>query len=433
MSPIPFRLPPPYRLLPILLCMCLSAGCASRTALPPNDASEYAKGQLVLPDGRQASERKFLLLAERADYILIGERHDNALDHSVQAAVLASLARNGMRPLLGLEMLPRNRFERELQAITEKKIKIDDIPQALDWENSWGFDFALYRPAFAVVQQYGIPVYGLNISNDVRLSLSRKGLAALSDEERGQLPERVIPPLPEQREKLAEVFRIHEAMFKKSRKAASSQETSLAQAVSMPSPTPGRKTTSSSEAGWTAESPDPSKALERFLLVQSVWDSTMAEQAALVRQWHQEQPDRAHRPLVILAGSGHVEFGHGIAHRLLTLDPQARILSIMPFSGRKPKRGAADLFYYSPQQKEKRGFGFTLEPVRGGVSVVAVRDGSRAARSGMREGDVIVEADGRAVREPGDLHRAAMRAGEGLTLGVDRQGKRLQIPLGGNN
>lgn len=433
MSSIPFRLPPLYRLLPILLCMCLSAGCASRITPPPKDASEYTKGQFVLPDGRQASERKLLSLAERADYILIGERHDNVLDHSVQAAVLARLARNGMRPLLGLEMLPRNRFEHELQAITEKRIRLDDIPQALDWENSWGFAFSLYRPVFAVVQQYGIPVYGLNISNEVRLSLSRKGLAALSDEERSQLPERVIPPLPEQREKLAEVFRIHAAMFEKGRKGGPPQEASLTQTVSLPSPTPGQKTTSSPEAGRMVESPEPSKALERFLLVQSVWDSTMAEQAMLVRQRHQEQPNRAHQPLVILAGSGHVEFGHGIAHRLLVLDPQARILSIMPFSGRKPERGAADLFYYSPQQKERRGFGFTLEPVQGGLRVVAVRDGSRAARSGMREGDVIVEADGRAVREPGDLHRAAMRVGENLTLGVDRLGKRLQIPLGGKN
>lgn len=384
-------------------------------------------------DGRQVSERRFLLLAGRADYILIGERHDNSLDHSVQSAILANLARNGIRPLLGLEMLPRNSFDHELQAITEKRIDLDDIPQALDWENSWGFAFALYRPVFAVVRQYGIPVYGLNISNAVRLSLSRKGLAALSDEERSQLPERVIPPLPEQREKLAEVFRIHEAMFKKGRRDAPPQEASLAQTVSMPLPTPGRKTASSPEAGRAAERPEPSKALERFLLVQSVWDSTMAEQAVLVRQRHQEQPVRAHRPLVILAGSGHVEFGHGIAHRLLTLDPQARILSIMPFSDRLPESGAADLFYYSPQREQRRGFGFTLEPVRGGIRVVAVRDGSRAARSGMREGDVIVEAGGMAVREPGDLHRAAMRGGEGLTLGVDREGKRLQISLGGDN
>nr|WP_259721652.1 trypsin-like peptidase domain-containing protein [Synechococcus sp. CS-1328] len=83
--------------------------------------------------------------------------------------------------------------------------------------------------------------------------------------------------------------------------------------------------------------------------------------------------------------------------------------------------------------------GVGLEAVRqgqdgaaaGGVRVVSVMPGGPAARVGMRQGDVIVVADGQPVTEPSQLVSVVERIGVGrpLNLKIDRQGTRLELDL----
>ena len=67
-------------------------------------------------------------------------------------------------------------------------------------------------------------------------------------------------------------------------------------------------------------------------------------------------------------------------------------------------------------------------PQGAGVLVNRVEDDSPAARAGIKAGDVIVEADGEAVRNVGDLTRALGRKTEGeVTLNVIRDKKQRTI------
>ncbi|CAK6689999.1 trypsin-like peptidase domain-containing protein [Synechococcus sp. CBW1002] len=67
----------------------------------------------------------------------------------------------------------------------------------------------------------------------------------------------------------------------------------------------------------------------------------------------------------------------------------------------------------------------------GGVRVVSVMPGGPAARVGIRQGDVIVVADGQPVTEPSQLVSVVERIGVGrpLNLRIDRQGRRLELDL----
>jgi membrane-associated protease RseP (regulator of RpoE activity) len=181
--------------------------------------------------------------------------------------------------------------------------------------------------------------------------------------------------------------------------------------------------------------------------MQSLWDSAMAERAAFLRK-------RFRRPVIILAGGGHVEYGYGIAHRLRMLDPTARIVLVMPFAGdlvpaapvddfwsaaacaagtgdamRRADAAllapAADLFFYSPPHARPR-LGMELAQEGDRLRVTSVTPGSRADVGGVRAGQYIVSLDGAIVKNLAQMRRAAVMSPEDdrpLRLAVEENGR----------
>jgi uncharacterized iron-regulated protein len=420
--------------LALLLCAALICGaCAGK------QAGHWPEGQLVSPDGKAADAKHFLGLAADADYVLIGERHDSALDHRMQASLLADLAESGKKPLLGLEMLPRNRYDKKLTDFRQGRISLEELPRALDWGKTWGFGFGLYMPVFATARNLGVPIYGLNIANDLRLKVSREGLAALSPKQKAELPAEIVPPLPEQRDKLALFFRAHQSMLAEAKAAKMSAKLPAKTPANMPKGKGAAKApvpTASLPQGMAAAAPmtpETQKAFDRFLLIQSLWDSVMAEQArTLLRS--PEMRERGRGPMVILAGGGHVEYGYGIAHRLKAAEPEARVLLVMPFAEALPDPKQADLFFYSPydpaEAASRSRIGIRLEPEGDHLVIVEVLPGSRAEKAGLRKGDIPRRAGGFVVQSVADLHRAAMEAKEDqrrLSIAVEREGRFLAV------
>ncbi|HEY1286647.1 MAG TPA: trypsin-like peptidase domain-containing protein [Solirubrobacterales bacterium] len=68
---------------------------------------------------------------------------------------------------------------------------------------------------------------------------------------------------------------------------------------------------------------------------------------------------------------------------------------------------------------------------RSGVEIVEVVEGSPAAGSGLRAGDLIVAADGEAVEDVGDLQRlmSGDRIGRSMTLRFDRGGRLTEVEI----
>ena len=431
--------------LPLLICLAvlLAGGCAGRKA-----ADFQAEGdaiRFVLPDGAPASDRAILALADNADYILVGEQHDNPVDHKAQAALLDMLAGRG-KLLLGLEMLPRRYYDFQLAAFSDGQLPLADLPEALNWRNTWGYDFALYRPIFATAQKHRLKIYGLNLPDGVRRSVSRKGLAGLSETEKSELPARIIPPQPEQKEKLAAVFRMHGAMNEQrpavpaAAGAPGADGDRRGAPPMMDRPGPGAENQQGAKRprrrGTAGAAPAAQATLDRFILIQSLWDSTMAEQAvairkAALRRLEKEAEAMPRLAMMILAGAGHVEYGYGIASRIRVLEPEARILLVMPYSGELPEPGAANLYYFS-EPRSRTPYGFTFAKREGKLLIINVAPGSRAEAAGMRPGDAIVRAGDAPAFAPADLHKAAVQArrqGMPLSLTLDRQGETVRATI----
>ncbi len=230
--------------VPLLLLVLLAGGCA---VARPSDSGGTARAPIAapatttatatvttpgdarmgmtiprLPDGTlvtvsPAGEIRAMDPADAArqalrhDYILLGESHTSACDHRAQAAFITALLAEGARPAIGLEMVPRD-GQPALDEFSRGATPLDKLSDALDWPKTWGYDFELYKPVFAVADWARLPVHGLNVPQRVVRQVSRGGLESVPEADRGWLPPSIIAPASEQRATLTAIFREHAAM-----------------------------------------------------------------------------------------------------------------------------------------------------------------------------------------------------------------------------
>ena len=342
------------------------------------------KGDFISQYGAPLSVADVAAMAKGYDYILIGEGHRNPVDHQVQQALLQALSGDGDGLSLGLEMIAVDK-QQELDDFCKGQVDLDGLPGELDWAKNWGYDFNMFREHFAIAKRNGVPVAGLNVPSEVTRKIARQGIDSLTDEEKALLPKDIVPPSTDQLAFLNAVMSMH-----KDRDAADPQER------------------------------------ERFRLVQSIWDSKMAEEAVRLRKQYDW-------PVLIVAGDAHVEYGWGIAKRLRWYDPSARVLTIVPWRGDEFDSEAGDVFFYSPDTYRSR-MGMVLSGrIGGGILVESVARGSRADRAGLRPGDVLVEAAGVPLDELMSLHMAGTKAHDAdasLIFKVQRGDQTLNVDMG---
>jgi len=395
------RLPRPL-LLAVLLLFCACARPA------PTNQPMYVNflpmpGELLTHAGDRLTPEAFAAQAQNATYVLMGEAHGNACDHEAERRVIALLAQDATPGLaVGLEMVPA-RNTPVLQEFLAGRIAPEDLEKRLDWAKTWGHPFARYLPVFLALRNLRLPAAGLNVPPEVIRRLSAAAMnnatasdpvAALPDEDRQWLPERIIPPAPEQLDLLRQVMAGH-------------------------------------PQGRNADDP---RQFARFTLIQSVWDTAMAEQAVRLRR-------ATGKRVAVLAGTAHVEAGLGIARRIRVLDPGAQILLVSPWRGDAFDPHDADVRVYCPISFESR-MGMVLQERPTGecpasetavVLVSEVRRGSRAEAAGLRPGDVVERAGGYRMRSLIVLHMAgsdAYRGKKNLVLTVRRGEKRYSVDLG---
>ncbi|MFP4629165.1 MAG: ChaN family lipoprotein [Desulfohalobiaceae bacterium] len=370
-----------------LILLLLSWGCSG---LQPGqrvlqDSSGLSQGTILDAQGSRVDREQVLRLLEQSDYIILGEGHTNPCDHRVQAEILQLLAGSDSDFALGLEMVPSG-MQDVLQEFNQGRLGLDELEESLQWQKIWGHDYSWYQPVLDMARQAGIPVYGLNVPQDALQELKDKGLQEMSRQQRQDLPQPIIYPAKEQKQSLRQEYQRHENFLQ----------------------------------GKSHDLQDQ----ERFILVQSVWDSQMAQEAIKV--------NKNGLKVLILAGSRHARKDRGIAHRIRILDNEPRILSLIPWRGSGELQAQqGDLFFYCPQLYESR-LGFVLRLKKQEIVVQEVRQDSRAARAGFEPGDVLLKAGEREVQEIMDLHHAAMqnmKQEEALVFKVRRQGQELQLEL----
>jgi uncharacterized iron-regulated protein len=399
--------------LVLLLLMAMLAGCAKPAAvIPPWDSP--SPGSFLAADASLLPDSAVVDMARQAHFILMGESHTNPCDHAVQARLIEALAQSGHRFSIGLEMLPVT-SQPVLDRFNERRITAADLGEEVGWEKLWGYSYALYRPIFELAERFDLPVAGLNIPRQTLVAFRDKGNAGLTQADRDALPRRIIPASPAQQKALEMQVELHQTMRAASQSEQADAPATKAQAM------PGSP-------------PSMASMAEKFYLVQALWDSMMAEQALA---WK----DKLERPMLILAGSGHVEHGWGIEFRLRTLDPKAVCLGVMPVRGAEDFRDQTDeakfplpgtqvYFHCAAQHKSRLGMNILFEEKS--MRVESVEPGSKADLAGLVADDVLLKAGDRPLKEAMDLHFAAMAASrqkKPLELTILRSGQTLTLTI----
>ncbi|CAJ1424610.1 unnamed protein product, partial [Effrenium voratum] len=130
-------------------------------------------------------------LANDCDVVILGEHHNSASDHSMEADFAAAFIqqqkrRTGMAPAIGLEMVEQP-FQAVLDSFGRGELMVKDLYDATEWSKRWVWPFELYAPIFEAAQRLGAPLVALNPATEVRRKLPVEGLRALTTEERGGL------------------------------------------------------------------------------------------------------------------------------------------------------------------------------------------------------------------------------------------------------
>ncbi len=195
--------------------------------------------------------------------VAVGEQHDDAAHHEIQARTLALLHRLDARVAVGMEMFQRP-AQVHLDDFLAFRTSQAEFLERVDWAKSWGFDYGLYEEILSFARDHALPVVALNAPRDAIRSVSRAGLASLAPDVRATLAAEIDTSIASHRRRF--------------------------------------------EANMAGHPPhgNPDFIYEAMC----AWDDTMAESAALFLTsnpgWR----------ILVLAGNGHVESGDGIPDRI---------------------------------------------------------------------------------------------------------------------
>jgi uncharacterized iron-regulated protein len=250
-------------------------GCAATPVAP----TRVAPGIYDVVTGEQLSEEQFAGRLISAKYVIVGESHDSPEDHALQLHVY-ELMSSGRRVALGMEMFQRP-FQEPLDLYVRGEIDEATMLERTEWETRWGFETGLYRPLWEMARKKSLPIIALNVQRELTKRVSAVGVAALTEDERGQLVDLDLSR-EDYRSWLEDIFSGHGMQMDREK-------------------------------------------FDRFYEAQVLWDETMADSA--VNALRQSPGDLD--SILIIVGRGHAEFRWGIPSRIERRDPGQAVLVIV--------------------------------------------------------------------------------------------------------
>ncbi|MGB5546136.1 MAG: ChaN family lipoprotein [Polyangiales bacterium] len=256
------------KLAVLVLLSCV--GCAGAMKPDPQTAESVVRSQsapLSLVDaatGKSIEAEAFFAALRTKAVVYVGERHDQAVDHAAQYAILRQLHQDESSIAVGMEMF-QVPFQEPLDEWSAGRIDEAVLCRDTEYDKRWGFDFSMYRPLLEYARNRGIEVVALNASKELAYAVAKDGIDRLSPELASDLPELDLDD------------EAHRALF---------------------------------DAEFDVGEHAVGDGIDRYYQAQVVWDETMGSRVA-------ETLGRDGGPakMIVLAGRVHVKRGLGVPER----------------------------------------------------------------------------------------------------------------------
>ncbi|MBU0656092.1 MAG: ChaN family lipoprotein [Gammaproteobacteria bacterium] len=306
--------------------------------------------------------------------VFVGEVHDRYDHHLNQLALLQALHQRNRNIAIGVEWFQQP-FQPVINDFLAGKISEAELLKRSEYYDRWRYDYRLLRPIMEYAKANHLPVIALNAPLELTRKVSGGGLESLSAGERAQLPARITPPDISYRERLQKIF---------------------------------------------AEHSRDDKEFDNFMLVQRIWDETMAGNIVRYLQLHPQ-----HR-MVVFSGSGHISYRSGIPQDVKRQMPGIRLATVTSSDPQEVEPGVVDYFILSKMLELPRSgkLGVWLKSASNGIHIGEMQDGSAAKKAGLQSGDRIASLNEKAVGGLADLMLAlaSHKPGEKVSVAIERSG-----------
>ncbi len=256
---------------------CAVAGCSATSWQSPLGRIHPLTGRIWdVSSARFIDRRSLVKRLARADFILLGERHDNPDHHMLQAEVLRSLIAVGRRPAVGFEMLSLDDAGTIAGHLAAAPNDAAGLGRAVNWNKRGWPDWAMYQPIAEAALQAKLRIVATNLPLATARKMTRDGPSALGPGVAHELGLDQSPP---------------ETVF--ARMAADIRD---------------------AHCGYASE-----KSVKAMVEVQRARDAQMAQSLIAAGD-----PDGA----ILVAGAGHVRNDYGIPVHLRAKAPEKQVISI---------------------------------------------------------------------------------------------------------
>ena len=307
------------------LSRLILAACLALFLLAPAQASDHSPWSdwraPLLTDhpltGKiwSAGEKRFITpqalgnAVQEARFLLLGEVHDNADVHRLQAWLIAAAARD-RKPALVLEMIPRNLAGTLQSYLAKPGASAAGLGPAVTWEARGWPDWSIYRPIANAAFVHGLAIHAGDVDRETRKKVGMQGLDTLESGERQSLLLATELGNVLTEDLIDELFESHCKLV-------------------------------------------PRAAMTAMLGVQRLRDAVLAD--SLIEA---AGPGSA----ILIAGNGHVRRDRAVPWYLARRLPRASIVTVMVMEVQEDVSAAAELVPASPDGKPRRGLCLVHRP-----------------------------------------------------------------------
>ena len=171
----------------LLLAFVLAVPASAAPGAPwqSSDLQEHPLvGRIWQPEAERFVEAETMVEALRvAPFVLLGEKHDNADHHRIQAWLLAALARHGRRPTVAWEMFTLEQGGAIADFLRRHPRDATGLGPAVGWAESGWPDWAIYQPIAAAALAAGLPLLAASLPRGQIRTVARQGWAAFDQAE----------------------------------------------------------------------------------------------------------------------------------------------------------------------------------------------------------------------------------------------------------